>query len=246
MTRCATALLFSLLVLSVSAFGQLADPTGFCPTPGTVASCTTPTGLAGETIGIGATSFDMLKIGSGTSNTPWYMLIAVPDDIGGAPVFTSTSIFTQSGATADAGQFKPTTSGDIYAFAGLSGDSSMRASNMFGSNELAAFGSVPSFFEIFVYTFKSSFDSNIAYTFKVGGTGLEKGTFLAATDNPGSGGFSTPFTTTGLVNGPGGPGGGGGGGGGGTPVPEPSTIVLLGTVSLVSCTLLRKKARKHA
>jgi hypothetical protein len=39
---------------------------------------------------------------------------------------------------------------------------------------------------------------------------------------------------------------GGGGGGGGGDVPEPASIILLGTVSLGVCTIIKKKARSRA
>jgi hypothetical protein len=63
----------------------------------------------------------------------------------------------------------------------------------------------------------------------VAGSGLTGGTYLAAAG--GTNPFTTPFTTTGLVTGP-----------GGTPVPEPTSIFLLGTVSLFIIRTVKKKA----
>jgi len=203
-----------LLTLSVPAFGDTVDPVGFCPPTATVPACTTGTGLSGETIAIGSTTFGMEKNGSGTGSSPWYLLVAIPNYIGAAPTITSTSF--AAGPIVDAGKFLPTTTGSIYSFVtpSLVGDSSMNASNMFGSNEIAAFGGTPNYFEIFEYSFSPGIVSWTPYTFNVGGAGLAAGTFLAASG--GSNPFSTPFTVTGLVNGP------------TVPAPEPGTLSLLG------------------
>jgi hypothetical protein len=227
------------LTLSFSAFGQIIDPNvGFCPPPGSQATCTTANGLGGETIGVGTTSFALLANGAQDSNAPWFLLVAVPDDVGGTPKITSSS-FTQQGTTQDAGAFKSTNSGDIYAFTsadtgGLTGDNSMNATNMFGANEVAAFGGTPSSFELFVYAFDPGLTGKTAYTFA--SSGLTDGTFLAAV---GIGGgtkdniqFSTPFTTAGLVDGP-----------TPTPTPEPASVVLLAMLGLMIGSVYRKKTR---
>jgi hypothetical protein len=121
----------------------------------------------------------------------------------------------------------------------------MNATNMFGSQEQAAFGSTPASFEVFVYTITPGITGSTPYTF-LSSPDLVAGTFLAATDNSADG--STPFTTTGLVGGTtGGPGGGSASASGptttttGPVVAEPSSIVLLGS-ALVAVTIgLRKK-----
>ena len=190
---------------------DLPDPVGFCPPPATVPACTTA-GSLGETIAVGSTSIGMEKNGSGLSSSPWYLLVAVPNYNGTAPTL-SIAGFTE-GSTVNSATFLSTTSGSIYDLFGLVGDGSMNASNMFGSIEAAAFGSTPTSFDVFEYSFTGSFDSWTPYVITVGGTGLSAGTFLAASG--GSNPFSTPFTTTGLVGGP------------SIPSPEPSSLMILG------------------
>ena len=220
--RFATVLAVLMLTLSVSGFGDIVDPdpVNFCPLGTTLdaanSKCTVGTGLAKETIAVGTTGFDMYKNGNGggaNSSNPWYLLLAVPNG-SGAPTITSTSFSTPTPAPPhwDAGQFTKETSGSIYQFAseklGISmvGDASMRASNLFcdgknfpactTSNEIEAFGSLPGYFEIYVYPFQPDFHNWTVYSFS--SSGLTPGSYLA-----GSGGskcFSTPFTTTGLVH----------------------------------------------
>jgi|SRR5215813_245020 len=235
------------LVLSGTAFGlPIIDPVGFCPPPATVAACTTGTGLGGHTIAVGTTTFGMEKNGSGGSVSPWYMLIAVPDSTI-APTITSNDGFTPSPQTGQlVGQMLRTTPAgtSIYDIASvglgvpLTGDSSMNAPNMFcdgagipcaSSNEISAHGSLPTFFDIFAYTFTPSFDSQTPYSFSVGGSGLIGGTYLAATG--GSNPFSTPFTTTGLACCT-------------DRVPEPGTLLLLGAGIAGVAAFSRKKLHR--
>lgn len=193
---------------------DLADPIGFCAPPATVPACTTGTGIGGETIAVGSTSIGMEKNGSGTSSSPWFLLVAVPNYSGTAPTL-SIAGFTEGG-TVNSKTFLSTSSGDIYdLFTGLTASNgSLNATNLFGSNEAAAFGSTPTSFDVFEYSFTGAFDSWTPYTITVGGSGLAAGTFLAGYG--GSQPFSTPYTTAGLVNGP------------SVPTPEPSSFMLLG------------------
>lgn len=261
--RVATLITLFVLALSVSAFGQTLDPIGFCPPPGSVANCTTANGLGGESIGIAGDTFAMASNGSSGSSNPWYLLIAIPDYSGPAPTFTSTDIFSQTGSTVNAGDYSasstcgvdkhgnPVTCSNIYDFAsqtvaGLNNGISQNSTsfgNLDGANEQAASGSTPNFFDVFVYTFHPEITSMVVYKFDVAGTGLPAGTFLFGAG--GSNNQSTPYTTAGLVNGPGCTGTNGctAGPGGGT-VPEPTSIILLGTIGLLVTTGIRKRSKR--
>ena len=247
--RLGVSFVLLILVLSISAFGQTIDsapdPVGFCAPPATVPACTHATGYGGETINIGGTSIGMEKNGSGTSDSPWYLLIAVPEATADTAVMPTITIggFTQQGATANLGLFTPTSSGDIYSLATppLVSNGSLNASNLFGGNEVFAFGGTPVDFDVFEYIFEPAFTSWVPYLITVGGGGLTNGTFLAASGVQASGGekFSTPYTTTGLVGGPGGPGEGNS-----PAIPEPVSIVLLGTVILFVLSGAKKAAAR--
>ena len=246
MTRNLTLLLV-FLAASISAFANI----GFCPPPATATACSTATGGDGETIAVATDTFGMWALGGATSDDPWYLLLAVPNNDGGAPTITSSD-FTSISAAADAGTFLPTTDGSIYDFAsafdgGGGGNGSMNASNLFGADEQAAFGSTPTSFEIYVYTISPAVAASTPYAFS-SSPDLVAGTFLAALG--GSAPASTPFTTAGLVTGGSSSssssssstgGGPGGGPASGPLVPEPSSIVLLGSALLAVTAGVRKK-----
>ena len=149
---------------------------------------------------------------------------------------------------------------------GLGGNNSLNAPNLFcgttgqtsdqtsttctSSAEISAFGSEPDFFDIFVYTVTcpttacstGELTAGTNFDFTFGGTLPPFGTFVAGLgvgDN-GNQQFSTPFTTSGLVDGT--TGGNVQDTTGG--VPEPSSIVLFGTVLLGLSAVLRKKLNR--
>ena len=200
-TKYLTLLAAITLMLSVRGFGETIefDPVGFCPPPATAAACTTSTGPGGEAILIGSTSFGMFKNGNGgTPSNPWYLLVAIPNYSGGAPTLTSLSFTLNS--TTDKGQFLSTSGKTLYTFAGLTGDSSMNVGNMFGSAYSAWYGSTPSYYEVFKYSFSPAIANNTPYLFNVGGSGLPVGTILAGAG--GTNPFTTPWTVAGLVGPP--------------------------------------------
>jgi hypothetical protein len=172
-----------------------------------------------------------METGGAGSTSPWELIIALPNYTGSAPTITAPAAFTAVGSPIDEGHYLSTTSKDLYKFAGTDGKGSMNATNLFGSDEQTAFGSTPSFFDVFVYTYTGAIHASTAYKFTVGTPGLENGTFLAATD--GDPNFSTPFTTTGLVGGPDCAAGTTCDAGPRSTVPEPVSVVLLGTVCLL-------------
>lgn len=204
------------------------DPVGFCAPPATVPACTTGTGIGKETIAVGSTSIGMEKNGSGTSSSPWYLLVAVPNYSGPAPTL-SIAGFTE-GSTVNSAPFTPTSAGDIYdLFAGLTGSNgSLNVGSLFGSNEVAAFGSKPTSFDVFEYSFTGPFSSWTPYTITVTGPGLSAGTFLAGYG--GSPPFTTPYTTAGLVNGP------------TVLTPEPSSLTVLAAGLLALAALAGRRS----
>ena len=162
------------------------------------------------------------------TSDPWYILLAVPNNVGGEPTLLGGSIYVMDFVT-DAGTFLRTTTGSIYDFAsgvtGISGgNGSMSADNMFGSDEATAFGSTPTSFQIFVYSVTPAL-ADEGYFASV--PRLVVGTFLAAIGckqelsedgvwRSTTRVFSTPFRTAGLVT---------------SSVPEPSSLLLLATAA---------------
>lgn len=195
-------LVLALLVLScfgcVSAFGQVIDPNvGFC-TAGLQCGGGDPNTIPNQK------SFGMYSFGSNDANTPWYLLVSVPEFTGvsaSQPTITSTSFpglgfvtkYTLNPAPPNENIYdltNPTT--------GYTGDSSMSNVNMFPLVK----GAVD--FAVFVFVDNAEgFKGNTQYTFSVADPGLPFGTFLAAVAVGGNKGqiqFSTPFTTAGFIS----------------------------------------------
>jgi hypothetical protein len=190
----------------------------------------------------------MWSHGANDSNMPWYLLVSVPQTAQAsitAPTITGAGFTITSTSSAF---FTPSSPGSIYDLFSqtntLGGNSSMNASNMFGPLEQTAFGgTTPHDFDVLLYTVTPGFNGNTAYAFNVATPGLINGTFLAAIGVGGTGNniqFSTPFTDTGLVD------------AGGPPpppppppppVPEPGSVVLMGTLLSFSAAALKRKRR---
>jgi len=106
-----------LMISSVSAFADIPaddDPVGFCSVPASEACMSGDPNLIDS-----ANSFGMFKNGNNDYSTdPWYLLVAVPENLGGAPTITSPS-FTLAAPT-NRGKFGNGCSGcstaqDIYS-----------------------------------------------------------------------------------------------------------------------------------
>ena len=243
MRSIATLLLIQGIVifgLTTSVRAQLIDPNiGFCTPPASAAACAGQT----ETNPIASGSaIGMWAFGANTSGGAWYLIMSVPNGTytsGTAPQLTSLSFnsgdatspsFITSGSSAPSSFSASSNPNDIYSYLGshvgnLSANNSMNTSNMFGSLEQKAFGSIPNYFQLLVYTFTTgNIDGNTGYSF-TSSMALPAGTLIAAVADGGKQ-FSTPFTTAGLV---------------GTPIPEPATFSLFGAGLVLLFGLLRRR-----
>ena len=168
MKRVSTSLgILLFLGLCVPVFAQSADALGFCPPPATVPACTNGNGVGGESISIPTTSIGMIANATGSSSSPWYLILALPNYNGAAPTLTiAGGTFTESGTPAhvDWGTAFGNTGDDLYQVAhtvvsGVSDpNSSLSFGNLTGANEQDALcGSsacgAPGFFDVFVYTY---------------------------------------------------------------------------------------------
>ena len=248
------------LALSVCAFGQIVDPNVgvFDPSAACAPTCGT------DPNPIPLTEFGVWNYGNAGEPLPWYIIFAVPNG-GAAPTLASDASspdsFAVSGPT-DVGAYLSSSSQTEYEFAASAttlsaaeigaANNSMNTTNMFGAAEQAAFGSTPTSFEIFVYSLSPALPAQVAELFD---TNIIAGTFVSVlgvervTKNNGeiqSQVFATPFTTAGLgatgttttTTTTGGPGGGPASG---PLVPEPSSIVLLGSALIAATAGLRKR-----
>lgn len=259
MKRSLTLLPVLLLALSIGAFGQILDPNVgvFDPAAGCAPTC----GIHPNPIPL--TNFGVWNFGNaGEEALPWYLIFAVPNNSGGAPTLSDAGNppanggpFTASGPT-DAGAWGSGSSQTLYEFAGPSttltaaeinaANNSMNTTNMFGAAEQTAFGSTPSAFEVYLFSMSGSLPHQTAEFFN---TSIVAGTFVAVLGVSGQGTkqdkvYASPFTTAGLGGGSStGPttGGPGGGPASGPQVPEPNSIVLLGSALLAVTAGLRKR-----
>ena len=220
------ALLIFATLVCVSAFGQIVDPNiAFCTVPASSACGGDPNQVTSQT------QFGMFPIGGNSPTGNWFLLISVPEPPAAtAPSITSTSFtsITQVGSKTLLPS-PPNPVQDIYSLVssltgGLNGDNSMSNVNMF---PFAPAGTTD--YQVFVYSISTDFAGNTAYVFKVGGSGLPIGTFLAAVA-VGSNGqmqFSTPFTTAGDVVG----------------VPDSGVSLMMLGGALLGLETLRRKLR---
>jgi hypothetical protein len=241
-----------LLAVSFSVFGQITDPNVgvFDPSLACAPTCGT------DPNAIPLTEFGVYNHGPGTAD-PWYLIFAVPTDgitpaaAPGTPTSDALSpdSFTASGPT-DVGAYLSSSSLTEYEFAASAttltaaeigvANNSMNTTNMFGTAEQTAFGSTPTAFEIFVYSMAPGLPEKVAELFD---TSIVAGTFITVLGVSADGKhvYATPFTTAGLGGGPPTTSGPGGNPASGPLVPEPSSIVLLGSALVAVTAGLRKK-----
>ena len=258
MRRTATFLLILGLALGICASVQarMIEPNiGFCTPPASATACSgqPETNQISSSAAIG-----MWVFGSNSTSGPWYLILAIPDGTytnSTAPALTSSS-FNSDRATSPSflttgssnpGNFNSSNcSNDIYSYLGghvgesphSSGphrphhrgpaNNSMNATNMFGPLEQAAFGGIPNYFQLLVYTFTAgSLNGNTAYSF-TSSTALPAGTLIAAIAESCGKQLITSFTTAAMVC---------------APIPEPASLVMMSSGLLLLAGVLRRHFR---
>jgi hypothetical protein len=235
--RTLSTLAVAILGLTASAFCQVTNPDD-----PPISFCTSAAGGCANThpnIINSSTGFQMITAQNGqSSGVPWYLLVAVPELAPNtAPTPTISSASFPSLTLAGQFQYNAGDNNDVYTEAGAldgnnKGDGSISAANMSATDQ-ALFGSAPPEWEVFVFVDNTeNIGANVAYSFT---SNLENGTVLAAIQGKN---FQTPYTQAGEISTPGNPNGGPFG----NPVPEPTSIVLLGTVGFLALRAFRKKS----
>lgn len=227
-----------LLLLALTVVPALADATLHIG-PGYPSACDTggcPL-FNGETNGF-TTTLDIYQNSNGAPvlNNPVELILAVPHggaapSISGVQLIDSDLGFLATSVTfASLGSQGIMSSGDLYTFLGLKVDKSDSLKN-FSAWDLAVDGLHVSSFDIYVFQLNTSgFDSHDFLTMNVS---APLGSFAVGYGTSGEGKhitqWGTAFTEAGLQN------------GGGNSVPEPSSMLLMGSGILSALGVIRRK-----
>lgn len=234
--------LLALGLIATPVWAQSTDPPVFIGNP-TCPDSTCAPFFNNETIAITGTALTIWDQGaaSKTLGGPFYLIVAIPNQVGGTtaaissviagPGVSGTPTGVAGGADKFGGLWKPSTgyvptqltSGSAYplVISGFNGDGSQNFSNF--STWDAHLGITATTYALFVYTISGVNLAQSQYvTVDFSGSGLPLGTFAfvygcqlgqptSSPCSPNGNIFSTPFTHTGIV------------------VPEPASLTLLGS-----------------
>jgi hypothetical protein len=256
--------------MALTGHAQLLDPQFYI---GSGLGTPCASGCAGDPNQIGGSTFNIGLPSHGPTNNPVLVFFAIPNAsaVTPAPLISSVTDGTTNytfllGGSAPAGflvtgargwntatgqvgaaGFAPYTSSsvcgspgncDVYDFIGLTPpvDRSIDQGNLFGASSSYATlnGFNPSDFAIFEYQINVSLTSTTPIGINMASP-MSSGTVVFGYGQDPTHAYSTPWTVAGDVH-----------GGNNSPIPEPASFLLLGTVSLITAAILKKKAQRRS
>ena len=247
-------------MLVAPACAELLDPATLHTGTGAGTACATggcyvyPPGAPNEVNGLGASHFDLYQQSNGADSlNPVLLIFGVPNNptntignITGAQLYdpypggAPQSLPIQAGSTAyglnvpNTGLAGEMTSGDVYTFLGLGG-AGVDKSNSFknwADADSAVNGITAANFSIYVFTLDltgatGGFGGNDLINVDI--SNMPNGTFVVGYGETSDHAYVNPFTEAGLTDAP------------PTSVPEPASLVLLGTSLLTAGVLSRRR-----